>query len=156
MLKPTMRKLYVKLVTLGILAGCLWWVSSPRSVRAFATCESCSEAYAYAMHACDQAYDDCTSSPAQCQQDWQNCFDNASSAASGCFWGCTWADPGGSHSSSTGVGGRLKNPCQRACYSLNTTCFAHDGVGYVDDCLNEGGTVVGCCHQAFVDCMGGC
>jgi hypothetical protein len=158
MLKPTMRKLYGKLLTLGILAACLWFVSRPVPAYATGTCESCFEAYADAMRQCDVDYDECMSGPSACSAAWQNCRDTASSALDACLTNCTWATPGGGGGGGGG-GGRTRTPCEQACYTMRSECQANGGNPNdpdVEDCLANGGTVIWCCHLAYSACMESC
>lgn len=155
--RRTRRKLVGKILTLLILAGCLWFVRS-QPAYAFATCESCAENFYMAMNTCDMAYNDCMAgggSTSGCYPTWLTCSDNAKTARDACVGGCTFASPGGSGGGGGG-GGRTKTPCEQACYALRHDCASNGGNPDIQECLDSGETVIWCCHLQFTDCMAGC
>jgi hypothetical protein len=147
MLKPTMRKLYGKLLTLGILAACLWFFTTSRPAYAFASCESCSENFYYASYQCDIGNWPVSSS-------WEDCMREARATRDSCLNWCDFAGPGGG--GGAGSQSRTKTPCMQACHAARSECRTNQGIPDVEDCLATGESAIFCCHQAFSDCMSNC
>lgn len=152
MISATMRRVFIKALTLAVLGGCTFFFATPRIVVGEDIyCESCEGSYFAAVANCEAQLTACMMSYDQsyCEAQEIQCLVNAGQGRDGCASGCAWRPTSG------GGGHMTKTPCQQACYAARVDCH-QNGSPDIEDCLNSGETIIWCCHQPFLDCMAGC
>ncbi len=139
------------LVVLGGGIAVLTSTQMTRTALAVDYCSYCSPFYDYCEHACDLNFLDCIQSPTpNCSELLDQCSYGCQASYGLCTANCATTPPSG------GPGGRTKTPCEQSCYASRSECTANQGIPDVEECIDGGGSVVFCCHQAFSDCMIAC